>query len=173
MIQGDDVRIDPLAVIKRPDLVVLGNHVSIDCFTYISTKITVKDWAHIAPFVSIIGGVYSEFTMGNFTVIAAGGRVICATDDWKSFMICSFVPMKHKNIIAKPIVMEDFTGVATNAVVMPGVTMAVGSVVAANSLLMKDTKLWGIYIGSPARLVGYRNKDGILASAKEMGYDLW
>jgi len=170
--QGIDVRIDPLAVIKRPDILVVGNHIAIDCFAYVSTKVTLADWVHIAPFVSIIGGTYSELTVGSFTVLAAGARIICATDDWKSSMICSFVPIEYRNIITKPIVIGDFAGVATNAVVMPGVTMARGSMAAANSLLMKDTVEWGVYMGTPARLVGYRNKEDILASAKKMGYDL-
>jgi len=168
MKQGIDVRIDPLAVIRRPQLVIIGNHVAIDCFVYISTKITLADWIHIAPFVSIIGGVHSELLMGNFTVIAAGARIICATDDWMSSLLGATIPLEYKTITAQPIVIEDFAGVATNAVIMPGVTMARGSMAAANSLIVKNTEEWGIYMGTPAKLIGYRDKDAILSSAKKL-----
>jgi acetyltransferase-like isoleucine patch superfamily enzyme len=171
MIKGIDVIIDPLAVIKRPELMTIGSHVSIDCFTYISTEVRLGDWIHIGPFVSIIGGTYSSLTMGNFTVLAAGARIICATDDWMASITCSFAPIEYRNVRAEPIVMENFTGVATNAIVLPGVTMAKGSILSANSLLNKSTKEWGVYMGTPARLIMYRNKEAIIESAKKMGYE--
>lgn len=172
MKKGYDVRIDKLAVIKRPELVTLGNHVSIDCFVYISTAISTKNWIHIAPFTSIIGGVHGHLSMGEFTVLAAGARIICASDDWNTSMICSFLPEKYRNIISKPIEIGDFCGVGTNAVVMPGIKMAMGSIVGVNSLLMQDTVPWGIYMGTPARLVKMRDNKEILKSAKALGHEI-
>lgn len=172
MKKGSDVYIDKLAVIKRPKIVTMGNHISIDCFVYISTGLTMADWVHIAPFSSIIGGEYGHLTIGNFCALAAGARVICATDDWSSSIVCSFVPIEHRILINKPVVMGDFCGVATNGVVMPGVTMARGSILGANSLLAQDTVEWGIYVGTPARLVKFREKDSILKASKLLGYDI-
>ena len=172
MKKGNDIRIDKLAVIKRPELVTLGNHVSIDCFVYISTSLTTKNWVHIAPFVSIIGGIHGHLSMGEFTALAAGARIICATDDWDTSMICSFLPEKYKSVINRPIEMGDFCGVATNGIVMPGVRMATGSILGANSLLMQDTIPWGMYFETPARLIKMRDNTEILKSAKILGYEI-
>jgi galactoside O-acetyltransferase len=54
---------------------------------------------------------------------------------------------------------------------MPGITLAEGSVVGSNSVLTKDTEPWTIYVGSPAKPVGKRDKEIILKNAKELGYN--
>ena len=56
---GEDVRVNELAIISRPELVEIGNHVAIDMWTYISTQAILGDYIHIAPSVSIIGGAPS------------------------------------------------------------------------------------------------------------------
>ena len=54
---------------------------------------------------------------------------------------------------------------------MPNVKIAFGSVVGANSLVTKDTKEWGIYLGTPAKRIKTRKSDEILAAAKSLGYE--
>jgi acetyltransferase-like isoleucine patch superfamily enzyme len=53
---------------------------------------------------------------------------------------------------------------------MPGVTLAEGCVIGANSLVTKDTEPWTIYMGSPAMPIKKRPKDKMLLYAKELGY---
>jgi len=159
-------------VIKRPYLLSYGSHISIDCFVYISCGVSLGDWVHIAPFVSIIGGERGRLTMGNFCALASGARIICATDDWLSSHVCSFIPAQYKHVINEPVIIKDFCGVATNGVVMPGVTMAMGSILGVGSVLTENTQEWGVYVGSPARLVKYRENKEILNSAKILGYEI-
>ena len=40
-----------------------------------------------------------------------------------------------------------------------------------NIVLTKDTEPWTIYVGSPAKPVGKRDKEIILKNAKELGYE--
>ena len=54
---------------------------------------------------------------------------------------------------------------------MPGVTLAEGSILGANSLLTKNTEPWTIYVGSPAKPIKKRKKDIIIKNAKELGYE--
>ena len=79
---GFDVRISEHCVISRPELVEMGSHIAIDMWTYISTQLIMGDYIHIAPSVSIIGGAPARLTMGNFTNIGSGGRIVCASDDF-------------------------------------------------------------------------------------------
>jgi acetyltransferase-like isoleucine patch superfamily enzyme len=67
--------------------------------------------------------------------------------------------------------MEDFSGIAVNSVVMPGIIMARGSILGVNSFLKENTEPWGIYVGNPATLMGFRDKDKILESAHKLGYE--
>ena len=49
---------------------------------------------------------------------------------------------------------------------MPGVTLGEGSVVGAGSVITKDTKPWTVYVGSPAKEVGERDKSKIIEYGK-------
>ena len=165
---GIDCRIHNTAILNNPDLIVLGDHVSIDIGVYCSTSLDVGDYVHIAPYVCIIGGKDSSLKMGKFSGIAAGSKIICASDDFTKKLLNPQVPRKYKNIINKPIIIEDFACVGVNSVVMPGVTMKKGSVLGANSLLMEDTEEWGIYVGNPARKIGERDKESIIKNYNKL-----
>ena len=49
---------------------------------------------------------------------------------------------------------------------MPGITIAVGTAVGANSLVLKSTNPWGIYAGSPAKKIKKRNKNLLFLEKK-------
>ena len=167
---GTDVRIDDLARITRPGLIEIGNHVAIDMCVYISVSAKIGDYIHIAPHVSIIGGATSILIMENFTAIASGSKIICASDDFTQGFLNPIIPLEFRKVINKPIIFKKYSTVGVNSVVMPGVTLAEGSVVGANSVLTKDTEPWTIYVGSPARPIKMRDSKLILEGAKKLGY---
>jgi len=68
------------------------------------------------------------------------------------------------------ITLERFASVGTNCVIMPGVTMAEGSVLGACSFLTKSTEPWTIYVGVPAKPVKIREKNKMIEYAKKLGY---
>ena len=159
---GIDCRIHETAILNNPELIEVGHHVAIDIGVYCSTQLTVGDYVHIAPYVCIIGGKGAMLTMGKLSGIAAGSKIVCASDDFTKKLLNPQIPRKYKNVINKPVIMEDFTCVGVNSVVMPGVTMKKGSVLGANSLLMNDTEEWGIYVGNPARKISVRDSQSVI-----------
>lgn len=161
---GVDVRVSPLAVISRPELVEIGSHVSIDQWVYISTQLILGNYIHIAPHVSIIGGGIATLTMEDFTNIGSGGKIVCATDDFLQGLISPVVPIEHRTIINKPVKFEKYSTLGVNCTVLPGVTLGEGSIIGANSLVTRDTEPWMVYGGSPARPIKKRDKDRILES---------
>tara|TARA_R110000824_G_scaffold94915_2_gene228619 strand:- start:2454 stop:2984 length:531 start_codon:yes stop_codon:yes gene_type:complete len=167
---GEDVRINPLAEIIRPELVSMGSHIAIDQWTYISTQMEMGDYIHIAPSVTILGGAGALLKMGNFTNIGSGSRIVCATDDFEQGLISPVVPIEHRTIVNKPVIFEDFATLGVNCTVLPGVRLAEGTIVGAGSVVTRDTKPWMIYAGSPARPIKPRNSDRAYKSAKELGY---
>ncbi|MBI5396614.1 MAG: acyltransferase [Verrucomicrobia bacterium] len=166
---GTDVRISPHAVIVHPDLVEIGDHVAIDPFTVITTAAAIGSYIHIAPHCSIIGGRNAKLVMKDFSGLSAGCRIICSSDDFKGGgIICPFVPMKYRAVTFSTVTLERFAQLGTNVILMPGITVGEGAVAGAGALITKDMEPWGIYIGSPARKVGERRKDKILAYAEEI-----
>jgi galactoside O-acetyltransferase len=151
-------------------MVTIGDHVAIDGFTYISTRMSLGDYIHIARCVTIAGGKLSSLTMGNFTNIGDGGRIVCSTDDFRQGLISPVVPLKYRTSINKPVVFEDFATLGVQCCVLPGVTLREGTIVGANSLITSDTEPWTIYGGSPAKSIGKRDSKKALKYAKELGY---
>jgi len=169
--QGEDLFVADTAIIKHPNKIELGKHVAIDHFVYFSTSGTIGDYVHIAPSVTIIGGVDSMLHMEDFSGIAANSTIICGSDDFTKGMMNPQIPIKHRNPKIDKIIIKRFACVGVNCVIMPSVTLAEGSVIGAGSVVTKDTEPWGVYVGSPAKLVGLRDRTKIILSTKELGYE--
>jgi dTDP-4-amino-4,6-dideoxy-D-glucose acyltransferase len=171
--QGEDVAIADFVVIKRPELVTIGNHVAIDSFFYCTTQLEIGDYVHISPHVGVIGGKNAMLKIGNFCFVSLGARLVCASEEFfGEGLIGPIIPAKyHDKIINAPIVFEDHAGVGANVTVLPGVTLGEGSVIGANSLVTRSTEPWTIYKGSPAKPYKARPKDKMLQYAKEL-YDI-
>jgi len=170
---GEDVRFGMNVDIRRPELVAIGSHVSIDTGAYITTAAEIGDYVHIGPYVTVIGGPNARFTMGRFTALAAGVRVICGSDRFMGEGLSgpASIPDEYKDKMElAPVVLEDFAAAGTNAIILPGVTLAQGSVVSAGSLVARNTEPWTVYAGSPARPLKARPRDRMLRYAAEMGY---
>lgn len=60
---------------------------------------------------------------------------------------------------SKPVTIEDNVWVGMRAIVMPGITLGRGCVVAAGAVVTRDVPPFTIVFGSPARAVGKRPED--------------
>jgi len=67
---------------------------------------------------------------------------------------------------ARPPIIEDDVWIGRNAVVMPGVRIGQGSIVAAGAIVVKDVMPYSIIGGVPARLI--RMRASILPSEEEI-----
>lgn len=171
LVNGDDVYIHDDVELRRRYLI--GNHVAIDKGVYCSSKIEIGDYVHISPYVTIIGGSLGSFTAKGFNNIMAGARIICGSDRFDgSGLFGAMIPdhLKGKQII-EPVIMEEFSNIGTNAIVLPGSTLRQGVLLTAGSLLIGDTIPWGVYKGSPAVLTKVIDKTKTLEAAKQLGYE--
>jgi acetyltransferase-like isoleucine patch superfamily enzyme len=111
--------------------------------------------------------------MGHFTNFAAGCRVVCGSDRFmgEGLIGPSSIPDRYKDRMKlAPVVLEDFANVGSNAILMPGVTLAQGSVIGAGALVARSTEPWTVYTGVPARPVKARPSETMLRYAAELGY---
>lgn len=150
-----DLYISKSCEIRRPELCSYGKSVAIDSFFYCTTSLQIGDFVHIGPHVSCIGGKNGIFVAKGFNNIMAGARIICSSDRFDgSGLFGSLMPSRFKGRqITKPVVMEKFSNIGTNAIVLPGSTLREGCLLSAGSLLIGDTVPWGVYKGNPAKLV--------------------
>ncbi|MBI2478224.1 MAG: acyltransferase [Planctomycetia bacterium] len=167
---GTDVRIAPEAIIRYPQMVQVGDHVTIDPFTIATTQLSLGSYIHIAPHCSIIGGPKSRLVMHDCSALCAGCRVIAGSDDFfpAAFLGNCTIPDEMRNTTYSTVTIERFATLGTNVVVLPGVTIGEGAIVWAGALVSKDLAPWGIYRGTPAKRVASRPKDKVLEFAKRL-----
>jgi galactoside O-acetyltransferase len=112
-------------------------------------------------------------TIEDFCFVSVGARMVCASEEFHGEgLIGPIIPDEYKDVqIVRPIVLRRFSGVCANSVVLPGVEMAEGSILGANSLLKESTEPWTIYAGSPARPIKRRRQDRMYEYARKLGYD--
>lgn len=172
MIQGTDVYISTSAEIRRPELCRIGNHVAIDSFFYCTTQLTIGDYVHISPHVAVIGGKTTGLTVEDFCFLSVGSRYVCGSElFFGDGLIGPLIPDEYKDTQdLRPIVLKRFSGALANSVILPGVVMAEGSVLGANSVLKTNTEPWTVYAGSPARPIRTRRSDRAYEYAEKLGY---
>lgn len=150
----------------------IGDHTAIDKGFYCTTQIEIGDYVHISPYVTCIGGKTGLFILKGFNNVMAGARIVCGSDRFDgSGLFGAMIPseLKGKQII-EPVVMEEFSNIGTNAIVLPGSILRKGVLLAAGSLLIGDTEEWGVYKGNPAVLVKKIDKTETIERAKKLGY---
>ncbi len=152
---GDGTFISRQVVIRRPRQVRIGNRVALDHGVYITTGADIGSFVHIAPYVTVIGGAQGRLVMGNFASAAAGSRIICGSDEHLGAgLVGPTIPAEYADRLqVAPVIFERAANVATNVVILPGVTLAEGTVVGACSLVRESTEPWGVYVGVPARRI--------------------
>lgn len=166
---GKDVIIHETAIIKNPHLSSIGSHVSIDVGAVISTQLEMGDYIHISPYVVSIGGAHSKLVLKDFSFVASGTKIVCGSELYNGAgLVNATIPAKYRVIEYTTITFEKYAGCGVNCSILPGVTLAEGSILGANSLLTKSTEPWTIYVGSPARPIKTRRKELIIQYAEEI-----
>lgn len=152
---------------------VLGNHIAIDKGVYCTINATIGDYVHISPYVTIIGGKKGSFVAKGFNNIMAGARIICGSDRFDgSGLFGAMIPEELKGTqIIEPVIMEEFSNMGTNAIILPGARLRRGVLLTAGSLLIGDTEEWGIYQGNPATLKKKIDGTKTIENAKKLGYE--
>lgn len=164
---GKNIKISDKVSIYRPEEMEIGNNIRIDDFCIISGKITLGNNIHISVYSYIFGG-NKGVIMEDFSGLAYSVKVFTDSDDYSGkSMTNPTVPEKFKPYKqSKAIHISKHSIVGANSLILPGVKLAEGTAVGAQSMVTKSTKEWGIYSGVPAKRIMNR-KMNILELEKE------
>lgn len=69
------------------------------------------------------------------------------------------------------IFVEDDVWIGMNSIIMSGVRIGKGAIVAAGSVVTKDVKPYSIVGGNPSRIIKYRFNDELIESLEELDYE--
>ena len=156
---GENVLISERAVIYNADQIEIGDNSRIDDFCVLSGKICIGRNVHLAVFTNLAGGA-PGITLDDFSGIAYGCQIFAQSDDYSGrTMTNPTIPAEYKKETKRKVYIGRHVIIGANSVVLPGVNVAEGCSLGAQSLLTKSTEPWTIYFGVPAKKLKSRRKD--------------
>lgn len=144
-------------LILKPELVEIGAGARVDSFVKIEGGLGVQigRWVHIGSFVSVnVGG--GQLVIGEHVAVASGARLLGGSNMPGTLSMSAASPPEMQHIERKTTVIGAYAFVASNAVVLPGVTLGEGAVLAAGGVATKDIPPWQIWGGTPAHYIKNR-----------------
>ncbi len=144
--------------ISVSDYVFIDHHVTLDAM---AGRIEIGRRIHIAPY-ALLAGVGGGIFLADYAAVGAYARIYSHSEapiDGKR-MSGPMIPESMKGMITAPVRLEKDSLAGTGSVILPGVTLGAGAIVAANSLVLANTYVrpWTIWAGVPAKMVGLRRK---------------
>lgn len=156
---GKNVKISTKASIYNPDQIEIDDNSRIDDFCVVSGKVKIGRNVHVTPQCLVAGGE-PGLVIEDFVTLAYGVKVFTQSDDYSGLtMTNSTVPKCYKNEIKQSVKLKRHSIIGAGSIILPGVTLNEGTTVGANSLILKTTNSWSIYVGSPAKKIKDRKKD--------------
>jgi acetyltransferase-like isoleucine patch superfamily enzyme len=157
---GRHVQIAKNCTIVGLENIAIGDHVRIDPYCSIiaagSGWLQLGSYIHIAGYCLLLAG--DGIRMEDFSGISQGVRIYSRTDDYSGNHLTNpTVPEKYTGVTRGAVVLGKHVIVGSGSVILPNISIGEGSAVGALSLVTKNLKPWGIYFGSPAKLLKGRS----------------
>lgn len=137
---GSNVRIDDFCILSAGDGIYIGDYIHIGCYTALIGKgvIMIKDFADISSRVTILSSTSN-----------ADGE----------FLTNPMTPGASEYYITEPVLIEKYTIIFNGSLILPGVILREGSVVAAMSMVKKSIPSFEIWGGVPAKFIKERSNN--------------
>lgn len=138
----------------------VGRNSRIDDFCVLSAGaggIDIGEHVHVAVYTSLIGG--GHIWLQDFSNISSRVSIYSSNDDYSgSRMTNPTVPSAYTGVTIADVRVGRHAIVGCGTVILPGVTLGEGAAIGALSLIRTDCSAFGIYVGTPARKVGDRQR---------------
>lgn len=130
----------------------IGDNVRIDDFCILTGEIKIGSYVHICSFSQLSGG--AGIVIEDFSGTGSRSLLYSQSDDFSGeYLVGPLIDSKWTNVTKGTIHLKKHSSVGAGSIVLPGVTIAEGTVVSVQSLVKEDTKPWKIYFGAPARAI--------------------
>ena len=155
---GEGVRLYPLCKMIRAENAELDNNCQIfdNVFIDAGKRLRIGKYTTLTWGVLIEGG--AETYLGDRVFLGPSTKLLTSTYKIQGFYTVEHLPEGCQETEYGNITIKDDAYLGANCTVMPGITIGEGAVVGSNSLVTKDLEPWGIYVGTPCKKIGQREK---------------
>lgn len=169
---GNNVFIGHNVIFTNPKKVRLGDNVRIDPFTLITTELEVDSYVQICSHVVLGGGSQHKIKIGKWCFIGYGSKLFCASEDYSGNEGPVNEYWGNNKIYRGDITLCDYSGIASDVMVFPGITIPIGCTIGAKSFVhtKNDLTEWSIWLGNPLKLHKNRNKENVIKYASDPSF---
>jgi acetyltransferase-like isoleucine patch superfamily enzyme len=137
--------------------ITIGRGSRIDSFVKLEggLGLSIGQFVHIASFAHLgIGG--GTLRIGDFAAVASGGKIISGSNQVNALSMSACAPPSIQRVVPSVTTMCAYSCVLAGGIVLPGVTMGEGAVLAAGGVATRNIPEWEIWGGVPARFMSKR-----------------
>ena len=157
---GDNVKIsNKINIAGKTSNISIGNNVRIDAFTTIiaTGPLDLGSYIHIGEYCFLHAG--NGIILEDFVGLSQGVRIYTGTDDYSGeFLTNPTVPRKFLGGRKGPVRLCRHVIIGSGSVIMPKLTIGIGSSVGALSFVTHSLQPWGVYSGVPSRKIKNRSQ---------------
>lgn len=154
---GSDVYVEPnVEILRHPELVRIGSGVILKAGARLcatnpqSAGVTLGDRTTVGYQTMLFAS--SGIHIGSDCLLAPFCYLVDANHGFRRTS-----PINSQKLKSAPITLENDVWLGVRSVVLPGIRIAQGAVVAAGSVVNRDVPAYAIVAGAPARVVGERD----------------
>jgi len=169
---GKNVFIGHNTIFTNPKNVFLGDNVRIDPFCLITTALQIDSYVQICSHVVLGGGNKHKITLGKWNFIGYGSKLFCASEDYSG----EFGPVNefwgNNKIFRGDITFKDYSGIASDVMILPNVTLPEGCTIGAKSFVYSKAVLkeWAVFIGNPLKFHKDRKKENVINLSSDKNF---
>lgn len=144
-------------VTTRQNMIRIGHGSRIDSFVKLEggQGLQIGKFVHIASFAHVgVGGGLT--VLEDYSAVATHAAVISGSNRPDGTTMSACAPKEMQVIERYITTLKRYATVCANAVVLPGVTLHEGAVLAAGSVATKDIPAWEVWAGVPATFIARR-----------------
>ncbi len=156
---GKNVKISNKASIWNAANISVGDNSRIDDFCVLSAGeggIEIGKNVHVAVYSSLIGK--GKITLEDFSNISSRISIYSSNDNYSGeYMTNPTIDEKFTDVTHGPVTVKRHAIIGAGSIILPNVTLGIGSCVGALSLIKDNCEDFGIYAGSPAKYIKQRS----------------
>jgi acetyltransferase-like isoleucine patch superfamily enzyme len=149
---------EPL-VILAPEMIEIREGARLDSFIKIEggQGVYIGKYVHIASFCHInIGG--GTVILGDYSAYASGAKILAGSNKMDGISMSASSPKEMQVADKFKTVIGPYAFVSTNAVIMYGIDIGEGAVIAAGAVVTKNVPPYEVWAGIPAIKINNRKK---------------
>jgi galactoside O-acetyltransferase len=146
-------------IILSPEMITIDEGARLDSFIKLEggLGISVGKYVHICSFCHInIGG--GEVILGDYAGCSSGVKILGGSNKAEGISMSAAAPKDMQIVERSKTIIGPYAFVGTNAVIMYGINIGEGAVIAAGAVVTKDVPPYEVWAGVPAIKVNTRKK---------------